>query len=145
MSKRMVEALLKELFANPDQSAPDAADVLKSYLRPFAILLCIGSGHMISYFVEHPSLQDRCLPFSVEPQDFPVSTSRNLFRAFYEEQWKFCALRLEYNRGYRLPDEYILPIISKEQIGDGGSANLYKIVVDESYNSLVASDTDAVF
>lgn len=36
----------------------------------------------------------------------------------------------------RFKEEDILPITRKEKIGEGGSAIIYKIVVDENYNSL---------
>lgn len=136
LTKERIEALLNVLFRDVEQPAPDAELVMLHYRRPFAILLSVGFGRMISHFVEHLSLQDQCLPFTNEPQGFPKSTRRDLYKAFCEEQWQFCAVKLEYNMPYRLESSYVLPIIHKEKIGEGGSAKLYKIIVDEDYNSL---------
>jgi len=145
LTRERIEALLDELFRDTEMPAPDAEGVMKNYLRPFAILLSAGFGRMISHFVEHLSLRDHLLPFAIESKDFPKSTRRDLYKAFCKEQWQFCPVKLEYNMSYRLESDYILPIVHKEKIGEGGSANLYKIVVEEDYNSLRPSQsTNAV-
>lgn len=145
LTRETIQELLDELFRDVEQQAPDAEIIMRNYLRPFAILLSAGSGRMISYFVEEPSLRDDSLPFAIESKDFPKSTRRNLYKAFCKEQWQFCPLKLEYIRGYRLESNYILPIVHKEKIGEGGSANLYKIIVDEGYNFLMpGQSTNAV-
>lgn len=136
LTKERIEALLDELFRDTELPAPGAEEVMNNYLRPFAILLSAGFGRMISHFVDHLSLRDLLLPFAIESKDFPKSTRRNLFKAFCKEQWQFCPVKLEYNMSYRLESNYILPIVHKEKIGEGGSANVYKIIVDEDYNSL---------
>ena len=139
LTRERTEALLNDLFRDVDQPVPDADDVMGNYLRPFAILLAAGFGRMISHFVEHLSLRDQYLPFRVESNDFPKSTRRDLYKAFCEKQWQFCPVKLEYNMKPRLDSSYILPVVHKDKIGDGGSANLYKIVIDEGYNSLKPS------
>lgn len=145
LTRETIEALLDELFRDLEQPAPDADIIMRHYLRPFAILLSTGSGRMISYFVEHRSLRDHLLPFAIESRIFPKSTRRDLKKAFCKEQWQFCPVKLEYNMNHRLENNDILPIVRKEKIGEGGSANLYKIVVDEDYNSLrPGRSTDAV-
>ena len=40
----------------------------------------------------------------------------------------------------RYKEEDILPIITKEKVGEGGSAIVYKVVVDDSYNGLRPRD-----
>jgi len=139
LTRERIETLLNELFRDTEHPAPDADFVIRHYLRPFAILLSAGSGRMISHFVEHLSLRDHLLPFTVESKDFPKSTRGDLYKVFCKEQWQFCPVQLEYNMSYRLESNYILPIVQKEKIGDGGSAEVYKIVVDEEYNSLKPS------
>lgn len=145
LTRERIETLLNELFRNVEQPAPDAEVIRDHYLRPFAILLCAGSGPMISYFVEHPTLQDHLLPFAVKPKHFPKSTDRDLYKAFCTEQWQFCPIKLVYNMSYQLESDEILPIVQKQRIGEGGSAYVYKIVVDGDYNSLrLNQSTDAV-
>ncbi|KAL8726824.1 MAG: hypothetical protein Q9166_006440 [cf. Caloplaca sp. 2 TL-2023] len=138
-----IKLLLQGLFKNTEEFAVSAEYVKRHYLRPFAILLSAGFGPMIRYFVERPSLQDHFLPYSVKPREFPESTSCDLFEAFNRQQWQFCPVKLEYDMSHFLENDYVLPITHKEEIRNGGSAFLYKIIVDESYNSLVPSkDTD---
>ena len=131
-----IKTLLKELFDDTSQWQPNADRVRSYYLRPFAILLSIRCGSMIRHFVDHPELQDKPLPFSTEPEDFPKTSTQNLFEAFYKEQWQFCAVPLEWDMNNELANDYILPITAKEEIGNGGSGILYKITVDEEYNRL---------
>lgn len=145
LTKEKIEALLHELFRDVEQPAPDAEIVMRYYLRPFAILLCADFGRMISYFVEYLSLRDHLLPFAVESRDFPKSTRRDLYQAFCKEQWQFCPVELDKNMDYVMDSDYIIPITYKEKIGDGGSAQIYKIKIDEAYNSLQSSQSiDAV-
>ncbi|KAL9036137.1 MAG: hypothetical protein Q9180_004472 [Flavoplaca navasiana] len=140
LTTERIKTLLQELFDNTNQSPPHAERVRSNYLRPFAILLAIGYGSMIRHFVERRELQDKSLPFPAEPEDFPKTSTHNLFQAFRNEQWQFCALPLEYDMRDDLADEYILPITAKEEISGGGSAILYKITVDEVYNKLKPAD-----
>ena len=131
-----IKTLLRELFDNTNQSPPHAERVRSNYLRPFAILLALNYGCMIRHFVEYRELQDKSLPFSIEPGDFPKSSTENLFEIFRKEQWLYCAVPLEYDMRDDLANDYILPITAKEEISGGGSAILYKITVDEAYNKL---------
>ena len=115
----------------------DAQYVREHYFRPLAILLLIGQGHLIEYFVQYRSLMDHRLPFWTRPEDFPHSSDPNLFDHFHTEQWQFCVADLEYNMDVSLHKEEILPITHKEEIGSGGNAKVFKIVVDNEYNKLV--------
>ncbi|KAL8893306.1 MAG: hypothetical protein Q9192_005396, partial [Flavoplaca navasiana] len=140
MTTERIKLLLQDLFENANQSPPHAERVRSNYLRPFAILLAIGYGSMIRHFIEHQELKDQSLPFTTEPEDFPKTSTQNLFEAFRKEQWQFCAVPLEYDMREHLADDYILPITAKEEISGGGSAILYKITVDEAYNKLKPAD-----
>lgn len=128
-----VESLLASICAKH----VDAQVVREHYLRPLAILLLIGQGPMIEHFVQYRSLMDHRLPFRTCPEDFPHSADPELFSRFHIQQWQFCVADLEYNMDFHLHKEEILPIISKEEIGRGGNANVYKIVVEAEYNKLV--------
>lgn len=138
-----IRTLLEELYSNDNTyHAPDPDRVRTNYLRPFAILLSAGFGRMIRHFVDH-RYEDNRLPFSSEPRSFPKSSARDLFNDFYKKQWQFCAVQLDYNMSDDLDNDCILPILGKKEIGNGGSAILYKITVDKDYNSLVpAGDSD---
>lgn len=137
LTTEKIKTLLEELFTGWDKPLPDPARVRQYYLRPFAILLSAGFGHMIYYVVDYQNLRDQNLPFFDKPKNFPKTTKVDLFDAFHKEQWQFCAVRLEYDMTNHLGDNEILPILTKEQIRGGGSAIAYKITVDEDYNSLV--------
>ncbi|KAL8859794.1 MAG: hypothetical protein Q9178_003626 [Gyalolechia marmorata] len=135
-----IRALLKELLDDLSRSYVTPERVRTSYLRPFAILLSSGCGGMIRQFINRRELQDTSLPFFTEPENFPKSSAKNLFEAFRKEQWQFCAVQLEYDMSDDLATDFILPINAKEEIGNGGSAILYKITVDEVYNKLKPVD-----
>ena len=145
LDKREVEKLLDALFQDPEYPLPDADFITRHYLRSFAILLCIGEGRMIHHFSQLQGLQDQYLPFRDEPPRFPKSTRRDIYSAFRREQWAFCAVLLEYNIGYRLDTDEILPITETHRIEEGGSAITFKIAVDGDYDQLVpATDEDLV-
>ena len=131
-----VENLLDAVL-NPEERPSVAAGYIRNnYLRTFAILLCIGQGHWISTFQQYRSLGDAKLPYDTEPADFPKTFTSDLFTNFKAAQWQFCAMALQYDMKDRFNPEVILPIRSKTEIGSGGSAVIFKIVVDEAYNSL---------
>lgn len=130
-----IENLLDAVLNSRDRPAVDPSYVQEHYLQSFATLLCIGEGNMIHYFQQYSSLRDQKLPYRTRPDEFPVTTP-DKFEDFKNAQWQFCAPKLEYGMSNRFKEEDILPIIRKEQIGEGGSAIIYKIVVDESYNWL---------
>lgn len=131
-----VENLLDAVL-NPEERPSVAAEYIRdNYLRTFAILLCIGQGQWISHFRQHRSLLDDKLPYDTEPADFPKTFTSDLFTNFKAAQWQFCAMALQYDMKDRFNPEVILPIRSKTEIGSGGSAVIFKIVVDEEYNSL---------
>ena len=132
-----VEGLLAALFENEERSAPNVDFVISHYLRPFAILLCIGQGSMIYQFVKYESLADARLPFSREPSKFPSSTQCDIWAAFRQEQWMFCAQTLRFNTSFHIEPDCVLPILHKEQIDEGGSSITYKIIVDRDYDELV--------
>ena len=137
LTHRRVKGLLAALFDNEERLAPDVGVIISHYLRPFAILLGIGEGHMIYQFVRHKSLEDDRLPLLQKPSEFPSSTRRDVWAAFRQEQWAFCALTLEYSMGLQIGPDEILPINHKEKIAEGGSSITYKIIVDRDYDKLV--------
>ena len=132
-----VEKLLAALFEGWTRPTPDARVVRDYYLRSFAILLCIGAGRFIHHFTDQYHLQDRYLPHDSKPSLFPTSSNRDLFAEFRAAQPPFCPYRLEFNIGYTLREHDILPINSQERVDEGGSAIIWKVVVDGEYDSLV--------
>lgn len=130
-----VENLLDAVLKPDERPAVEANYVREHYLQSFATLLCISEGAMIHHFQQYKSLRDQKLPYRTRPDDFPITTP-DKFEEFKDAQWQFCASNLEYNMNDRFKEEDILPITRKEKIGEGGSAIIYKIVVDENYNSL---------
>ena len=138
-----IEELLRELFENTDLTQPSPERIRADYLRPFAILLCAGYGRMIRHFVDVDSLQDLRLPFSSN-EDFPRTTKVDLCQVFFKEQWLFSVAQLVFDMSNKFENDRILPIVSKREIGNGGSAILYEITVDAAYNKLVPTRHDQV-
>ena len=131
-----VETLLDAVLNLEERPSVAAGYIRNNYLRTFAILLCIDQGHWISHFRQYRSLLDDKLPYDTEPADFPKTFNADLFTNFKAAQWQFCAMAFQYDMKDRFNPEVILPIRSKTEIGKGGSAIIFKIVVDEAYNSL---------
>ena len=134
-----LEGLLDAVLNSPQRPAVDANYVRDHYLQSFATLLCIGQGALIYRFQQYHSLRDEKLPHRTRPDGFPI-TVPDIFEEFKDAQWQFCVPTLEYNMNDRYKEEDILPIITKEKIGEGGSAIVYKVVVDDSYNRLRPRD-----
>ena len=134
---RRVENLLISLFGEEAARNIDAQYIREHNLRSLAILLVISEGPMIKHFVRYTSLQDHRLPHRTRPDDFPFSPDPKFFERFRDQQWQFCATTLRYRLDHDLHKEEILPITHKEEIGSGGNAVIFKIVVDEEYNELV--------
>ena len=130
-----VRDLLDVVLDSNHRPAVDPDYVREHYLQSFAILLCIGAGRFINHFRKYHSLRDQKLPYHTKPDNFPFTTP-DIFEDFKQKQWQFCASKLEYTMDSCFKEEEILPITHKTPIGEGGSAIIYKIVIEEDYNSL---------
>ena len=133
-----VESLVRAIFKDADPGkAPDADTIRKSHARVFCILLSISKGRFITHFIEY-QLVDSRLPHEDQPKTFPVDSGDTKFwDSFYERQWEFSAREFTYGISLHIDaKECILPIIEMEEIGDGGSAVIYKIKLHEDYDSL---------
>lgn len=114
----------------------------KYYIRVFIILILIGKGRYIEHFVQHANLRDPHLPFLEKPRHFPVDPtdppfSDSFFESFFEKQFSFCPHLFGYNENsLKLEDRCVLPIVSKEVLGHGGSAAIYKIKLHPHYDEL---------
>lgn len=117
------------------QDPPSPRYIWQHYRKIFAILLSIHRGSMIRQFVHH-YIGDRCLPLTTRPQEFPTSSAGDLWKAFYQGQWKYCVKKMHCGMQGKLPKEEILPFVVEDQLGKGRSATLHKIVVDSEYNRL---------
>jgi hypothetical protein len=135
-TRRLLGALFphRELPVGPE-------DIWRNCIKVFSILLLIGKGSFIQHFVQHDQLWDAKLPFLSRPRHFPPSTGKdNFFESFSKKQWHFCPYVFRYNEiNAQLEKECILPIIHKQQLGDGGSALTYKIKLHPAYDYLTAS------
>jgi hypothetical protein len=134
LSERKVQTLLKVVH-DTSNIPPGANTVLKKCKRVFCILLLLGKGKLIQNFCQHDELGDDKLPFHERPRTLPGDS--DFWKAFEEEQWKFCSPEILDKDWNRLYDErYILPITYKEKIGAGGSPEVYKIEIHEDYNGI---------
>lgn len=130
--------LLHALFPGRDPPiAPE--EIWRHCIRVFAILLLIGKGTFIQHFLQHDQLWDSKLPF-ISDRSFPLTTGDDsFFESFCRKQWHFCPYTFRRDViDAHLEKEYILPIVSKELLGDGGSASTYKIKLHPAYDLLGA-------
>ncbi|KAB2577294.1 hypothetical protein DBV05_g4043 [Lasiodiplodia theobromae] len=111
--------------------------IVQKYSKVFCTLLLIGQGHHIETFVRHFGLCDLRLPFEQKPEHFPIGDDGvDFFERFKAEQWQFCAQPLTYNMNLVYEDAQILPIMTKDRIGDGGSSDIFKITLHQAYDEL---------
>ena len=132
-----VERLLEALFKG-EQMGISADKIRAHYLRAFAILIRIGRGTWIKLFIHYDGLRDKNLPFRDRPGEFPETSlaAEDDFARFQQVQWQFCAYVMEWEMSADLHPDRILPIVSKEPIGRGGSAYIYKIKINPENDSL---------
>ncbi len=133
------KTLLRALFPNRDPPITPE-EIWRNCIRVFAILLLIGKGTFIQHFVQHDQLWDSKLPF-VSDRGFPLTTGiDSFFEPFCRQQWHFCPYTFRQNIiDAHIGKECVLPIVSKELLGDGGSASTYKIKLHPAYDKLSAS------
>ncbi|KAL1635093.1 hypothetical protein SLS56_001845 [Neofusicoccum ribis] len=122
----------------PDTDIPiHPESVAQDYTTVFCILLCINKGHYIEKFARDDDLSDRKLPFTAMPSTFPISTpDEDFFGDFFRAQWHFCAPALKYRMERRFGPNHILPIVHKQPLGSGGSAQTFQIIVASAYDQL---------
>jgi hypothetical protein len=131
--------LLRASFPNSDPPI-EPEDVWRNSIRVFSILLLIRKVDFIPAFVQHDQLWDSKLPFFSPPRHFPPAPGDDgFFASFCKQQWHFYPHTFQQNViKAQLEREYILPIVYKEQLGDGGSATTYKIRLHPAYDHLKA-------
>jgi serine/threonine protein kinase len=117
----------------------DQGLIEKHYLRVLTILTDIGKGEYIVTFIQHQNLRDSRLPFLEKPTHFPIDPSDPKFwDSFFKKQFTFCPHSFGDNENsLKLEDHCILPIISKEVLGHGGSAAIHKIKLHPHYDQLI--------
>jgi hypothetical protein len=124
----------------PNYDSRCLKEVSSQYLGVLCTLLSIGKGELIRHFKQYKELNDNKLPFTPTnpPGKWPHdSRDSDFFSKFCVAQHKFCvpALRAALDEK-SLPAERVLPITSMEWIGEGNSADIYRIKVHSFYNDL---------
>lgn len=141
--ERHLEEILYALSEETGLKSVEPRFIRDGYLKIFAILLRIKREAWITYFLNFPSLNDNKLPFESKPDDFPAATEDDRFfwTSFNRCQWIFCAPEIRYKPRCKWNTQIVLPIIFKERIGSGSSAETYKIRIHPEYNHLQRFDT----
>ena len=138
-NNRMMNLLVSKIFPSSNRDF-EPQNILDGCLRGFATLLHIGEADYIRMFLKHNDLRDECMPFLTRPKNFPKSAEDQLWDGFQTAQWIFSPTALKNRIGEELEGSEILPITSiSEPLGDGGSADTYRISIHESCNKLHAS------
>ena len=104
--------------------------------RIFAILVLIQQPQLYLEFIRNDKLQrgdpDHKLPYGKEQLKrlLPFPTSEE----FWDKQWEFTAPFFSESVIARvLPDEFILPYLKKEYLGEGALGQVFKIQIEQSY------------
>ena len=110
----------------------------KSLLLVFSMLLELGRGDLIHYFLRS-GLTDSKLPFPMTSlKQAKTSGDRSetddLTRQIFERQWAYCPLIFDLGMGVDLPSSTVIPIQQRQQINSkGGTASIWQIVVPEEF------------
>lgn len=136
MLESLVESVIPRGLAQDDITA-----IRSQYLRVFCILLRCRCGSEIQAFIHNINLCDGALPFEMESDFASLSeqlqvASSALFRIFYHQRWEFCPEVLRYGMDVGLDKNVIIPVSKINKISNTGTAEIYKIVIDEEYNEL---------
>nr|KAK5446067.1 hypothetical protein LTR18_003986 [Exophiala xenobiotica] len=141
--KNRLPDLLKALFDPGEPPANVSSNsILASYISVFAILVRIHKGQYIGAFLRHKAeLSDHQLPFRARPPDFPsLSNDDPFFDDFCKEQWRFCAHNFSDGEDdIHISESYILPILAKESLEDGGTADLCRVTIHADYDKIQSS------
>lgn len=107
--------------------------ILNNYIRILCILIEIGKERNLELFMSH-GVNDLLLP--LYPDRLSILTSNpNLNRAFFDCQWKYCVPEFNARLANTTFDkDRILPIVSKEKIGEGSTATIYQIKLHPLYD-----------
>ncbi|KAL9043640.1 MAG: hypothetical protein Q9214_003179 [Letrouitia sp. 1 TL-2023] len=135
--------ILKAVYPDKDPgNLPNPTVIRHSFVKTFGILLCIECGHDIEYFMRYDhALADSQLPLDSQPQKWPQFHAQDVFKRFKEMQWLFCAANFGLDTDIEYDKERILPIIAKEQLGEGGSAIAHKVELEDGYNQLFREES----
>ncbi|KAL8747043.1 MAG: hypothetical protein Q9184_007659, partial [Pyrenodesmia sp. 2 TL-2023] len=93
---RAIDNLLQALYSEDDPVLEDlkASHITNKYSMVFCLLIVIGHGRFINYFVQH-GIDDQRLPLH-DQRNFPITASDpQFFGKFYEKQWQFCVPDLD--------------------------------------------------
>ncbi|KAL8744272.1 MAG: hypothetical protein Q9184_008017, partial [Pyrenodesmia sp. 2 TL-2023] len=86
-----IDNLLQALYNEDSPVLEDlhASHIKNGYSMVFCLLIVIGHGQFINYFVEH-GIDDQRLPLH-DQRNFPTTFSDpQFFDKFYQQQWQFC-------------------------------------------------------
>jgi hypothetical protein len=143
--KNRLRDLLKALFDPEDLPVyVSPTSILAKCISVFAILVRIRKGRYIGEFLRHRELFDHQLPFRTRPPDFPsLSNDDPFFDDFCKEQWRFCAHTFSDGEDdIRISEPCILPILTKESLEEGGTADLFKVTLHADYDKLQSTPED---
>ncbi|KAL9083192.1 MAG: hypothetical protein Q9165_008635 [Trypethelium subeluteriae] len=134
--------IIDALHQENEHDSFEASSIRKGYLKIFAILLRIERSQAISYFLRYETLADIKLPFQDKPDGFPEETGHDttFWAEFNESQWIFCAPKLVYKPEAKWHPRQPLPIISRERLDRGSTAETFKIRVHPDYNYLRSNE-----
>ncbi|KAK5561121.1 hypothetical protein LTR46_001431 [Exophiala xenobiotica] len=143
--KNRLRDLLKALFDPEDLPVyVSPTSILAKCISVFVILVRIRKGKYIQEFLRHRELFDHQLPFRTRPLDFPSSSNDEpFFDDFCKEQWRFCAHTFSDGEdNIRISEPCILPILTKESLEEGGTADLFKVTLHADYDKLQSTLED---
>jgi hypothetical protein len=103
----------------------------------FSILLEIGHGELIDK-AQKKDIVDHKIPISLSElkeqfREIDPTHGVNIAQQFNQAQWKFRPVTLRWEMDKEYQGEHILPFVRKQEIGKGGQARVFSVMVQEDY------------
>src|SRR3954452_15047600 len=120
--------------------------ILKGGKRVFATLCAIQREELITQFLKHDNFLDveldSKLPFEEDALQRIIPDD---YRSFYDIQWEFSAPIFRPNLHHRtLRNHCVLPFTKVEQIGEGGSGVVSRVLLAGSHQGILQDQTQEV-
>ena len=136
MSAQSVRKVLLDSHMEPYHVNEAVEIITNGAWNVFAILVLIKHPQSIVSFIEDDRMQrgpiDHHLPF--ERTKLKKLLNPMVAQDFYDKQWEFTAPSFSGSMFTRiLPDEFVLPFLSDEDLGEGSFGTVHQIQVERSY------------
>lgn len=136
-------ALTFSAFDIPVHKRESTADsITKNYLKVFAVLLELRFECRMASFIER-DIEDRALPVNKDRLEGIIPPLEA--KEFVRRQWEYLAYTFRKSPHYRKIDaEMIFPYIEQEDVNDGGSSAVDKVLIHHAHQQIAENTSQKV-